>query len=369
MSNVLNGKGTSVLEEKIFIQVRGLIQAHYELSVQKILRTAFGSADCFFADTDKGRVFVKIYQKKHEIAQIEKEIQICTLLKKRGLMVSQYRKNREGEWISRTALGLLTIQDYIKGMTYEKFQVPDKVLIESAGLLADIHQALEEVSGLTEDFSEGWIQEIANEERSAEKIEQVLRLAESLPSYGYKDQILRDCRWKLSILPKLSSMKSDFSDLTRKNSHGDYNTYQWICEDEKIKAVIDFGNCSRLPVIWELIRSYTYGASECKEGRLIDLDRYQSYLGGYLEKASLSRGDLERGFAFYFYSLASSVFGYKQSIEAYQKGTVHPLIHFALWRTEMARYLFEKAEELDEQVGRTVFIGQEGRQLDCPPAW
>ncbi|MCI8280406.1 MAG: phosphotransferase [Lachnospiraceae bacterium] len=330
------------------------VKKHYGQNIQKLARTSLGSAQCYIANTKNGDIFLKIYQEKHDLEQISKEIRICDHLRAKGMQVSEYVKNLNGDFISAEEFGLFTIQKFISGITYEKFQVPGPVLAHSAEILGNIHLHLADISGLNQDFTPEWIEEMADLDRHAKKIETLISLAETLPSHDEKDKILSDCKWKLQAMEDLPKRKDHFAGLTRKNSHGDYNTYQWICKGDIITAVIDFGSCSNLPVIWELIRSYTYGGKECKDGADIDVNLYCEYLRYYLKVNELNKDDLGRGFDFYYYSLAMSLFGYRQYIEDYQKGTYNKLIEFALWRTQISRYLSTHSQKLDEQVQKTL---------------
>lgn len=344
------GQAGSLESESSFWRIKQAVLDNYGIQVLDLKKTKFGTAKCFLADTNSGRIFIKIYQEKHDHVQITKEIMICKKLTDHGFKTSEYVRNLYGDFINTADFGIFTIQKFIEGITYEKFQVPRKVLFESAEFLADIHGYLEDVPGLQEDFTEEWIAHAAEETASAEKVENIIKMAEKMPSHERKERVLEDCRWKLKVIPALAEMKNNFDGLTRKNSHGDYNTYQWICENEKMKAVIDFGSCSNLPVIWELIRSYTYAGNECADGRAVNADVYCEYLKTYLRRNALSQKDLQQGFSFYFYTLAMSTFGYKQYIQDCMKGKYNPLIKFAFWRTQMCQYLYENAAALDEKV-------------------
>ena len=43
-----------------------------------------------------------------------------------------------------------------------------------------------------------------------------------------------------------------------------YNVLQSIYEKEHIKAIIDFASVAKLPIVWEIIRSYSYLDKEAK---------------------------------------------------------------------------------------------------------
>lgn len=326
------------------------IEQKYGMKIKKLEKMKLGTAQCYKIQAERNLYFAKIYQKKHKFEQITREIQICQYLNDNNMNVSVYVKNLQGEFINIQEYGIFTIQKYINGITYEKYAVPENVLYQSAEILANIHKLLGHFSGFNIDFSPKWIREMADSSENAKKIEKIIKKAENMPDHSLKDMIIEDCKWKIKMLPSLSRLQNEFNSLTRKNSHGDYNTYQWICEKGKIKTIIDFGSCSNLPIIWEMIRSYTYAAQECSKIIEMNMEYYCRYLSHYLKNNTLSCNDLQRGFAFYYYTLMPSTFGYKQYIDDYMKGKYNNLIEFAFWRTRMCQYLAQNADFLDNYV-------------------
>ncbi len=63
--------------------------------------------------------------------------------------------------------------------------------------------------------------------------------------------------------------------LTQGNSHGDYNNFQLICSDNDIKSVIDFSGAAYVPLVWEVMRSYTYSAEECRNAKDMDFEKFK----------------------------------------------------------------------------------------------
>lgn len=311
-----------------------------------------GSAECFEVWTGQGKVFVKFYQEKYGQEQVSREITVCRHLRKKGLPVSEYLDNASGQTVSRAGSLLFTVQSYIEGVTYPKFRVPESVLFHSAEILAEIHMGLEDFSGLAEDFTPEWIARTVRTDETAEKLENLIRSAQRLPEHEQKRLILEDCKWKLEALPQLEKLSENFGGLTRRNSHGDYNTLQWICEAGAVKAVVDFTGSCRLPVIWELIRSYTYAGRECEGADAVDAEAYCAYLNRYTGRLPLAPDDLRQGFTFYYYTLVPSLFGYRQYIEDFQRGRCNPAIEFARWRCRFCRWLCGNAERLDEEIYR-----------------
>lgn len=61
--------------------------------------------------------------------------------------------------------------------------------------------------------------------------------------------------------------------ITIKNNRSDYSVLQFIYKDEKI----DFVLASKIPIIWELIKSFTYIDQECKDG-IINVNHLIDYI-------------------------------------------------------------------------------------------
>ena len=53
--------------------------------------------------------------------------------------------------------------------------------------------------------------------------------------------------------------------MTIMNSHGDYSVQQLIYNDNSKTTVIDFETAKKLPIIWEVLRSYSYIDEEAKD--------------------------------------------------------------------------------------------------------
>lgn len=75
-----------------------------------------------------------------------------------------------------------------------------------------------------------------------------------------QQKIIDVCDRKINLLNEFDMDYMTFTNLKRVNSHGDYNNLQLLCDKNNITAVIDFSSAAKLPAVWELICSYTYGA-------------------------------------------------------------------------------------------------------------
>ena len=307
-----------------------------------------GSARCFVVSSEDERYFLKLYQDKFDWEKINNEILVCNYLCKRGYHVSEFIIDRDGRYIERINDRLCTLQKYIDGVTYYKFELIKKQLFESVKSLANINIALEELPiSLPLRFdSQSFV-----EWSSKMVIESYSNLLMKLDMQDkYYDKIANDFEKKKEMIDLFNPNLFPFDSLTFANSHGDYNVLQLIFGGSKVKAIIDFSSCARLPVCWEIIRSYSLSSAECGK-RIIDMDNFTEYVKVYLKIKKLKKEDLELMPFFYLFSLLKSSFGYNNYIEKREKDILindrdEETLKFAFWRTDMAKWLFDNSEYL-----------------------
>ena len=99
-----------------------------------------------------------------------------------------------------------------------------------------------------------------------------------------------------------------------------------------------------MPIIWEVIRSYSYIDPKAKEGK-IDIDNLVQYIKVFNNYVKLNKYDLEFMSYLYLVQLLSSTFGYKQYIADNSKTD---LLEFAFFRTRLCKYLFENADKISK---------------------
>ena len=129
----------------------------------------------------------------------------------------------------------------------------------------------------------------------------------------------------------------DMSKLTVMNTHGDYSVLQFIYKDGKINAIIDFVSACKMPIVWEIIRSYSYIDKKAKDGKL-DIDNLVQYVKTFMDYVQLNKYDLKFMPYLYLVQLLASTFGYKQYIADNSKKS---LLEFAYFRTNLCKYLFK----------------------------
>lgn len=157
-------------------------------------------------------------------------------------------------------------------------------------------------------------------------------------------QIYNDLNDKITMLKYIRD-NFDFSDmdkLTIMNTHGDYSVLQFMYKEGKITSIIDFVSAYKMPIVWEIIRSYSYIDPKAKEGK-IDIDNLVEYVRVFSNYIKLNEYDLKYMSYLYLIQLLTSTYGYKQYILDNSKTS---LLDFAYFRINLARYLFKYADEI-----------------------
>lgn len=97
--------------------------------------------------------------------------------------------------------------------------------------------------------------------------------------------------------------------MTIMNSHGDYSVQQLIYNDNGKTTVIDFETAKKLPIIWEVMRSYSYVDEEAKNGEL-NIDTLVEYVKKFAKYVQLNKYDLKYAAQLYLFKLWVAHSGY-----------------------------------------------------------
>jgi hypothetical protein len=162
--------------------------------------------------------------------------------------------------------------------------------------------------------------------------------------------LARDARYRLALMPFLEKFEVDFDRLTRCNTHGDYHVRQLICGETEIKAVIDLTTACVHPVIWELIRSYSFTDPQCQAGA-IEITHLKEYIAHYLRYGYLSAYDLRMMPYLYFYQLLRSNY-LQQYFEADASGKSLAL-DLAVWSTQLCRWFEAHSDSLADELSKS----------------
>ena len=221
-----------------------------------------------------------------------------------------------------------------------------KKTIESAVILGKITQALKDYDGLEENgIIEKWFSKESLENGIIKMEDLINKLNLDNP---YREKFEKDLQDKINMSKDLLN-NFDFEmirKMTIMNSHGDYSVQQLIYKDNGETTVIDFETAKKLPIIWEVMRSYSYIDEKAKNGEL-HIDTLEEYVKEFENYVPLNEYDLKYAAQLYLIQIVSSTFGYKQYNDNYAKTE---LLEFALFRTNLCRYLYNNLEKISARL-------------------
>ena len=329
----------TVLSEKI---IKEIVKKKYNIEVFQIKKLDRGSANLYSLNDDK--YVLKEFQSKYTNKEIEKEIKIINYLKSDNIPVPEYIKTINNKYCISYKKKIITIQKYIDGYTMESNTANKTQLLESSEYLAKIVNSLQKSKiRLKSTNVEDWYsKETLND--SIKKHEELLEKVDCKKD----EKIYNDLVDKIEML-KYVRDKVDFKDMNKvtvAKTHGDYSVLQFIYKNKKINSIIDFVSACKMPIIWEIIRSYSYIDKNAKDGK-IDIDNFILYVEKYNEYAKLTKYDYKYMPYLYMVQLLTSTFGYKQYILDNTKKT---LLDFAFFRTKLCKFLYNNSELISNRL-------------------
>ena len=334
-----------MIEKSIFEtknEIISWVNSNYDLNIKSVEYTELGSANCFYLRRDNKVFFMKEFQEKISQEALEIEVEVCDFLTQKGLQTSKFIKNNKGEYISNYKGKCINVQRYIDGHTYEMFELPEDLLYLSGRYLGMINRYMSELDECELSFHDEWLSSWSNK-KEIEKIQKLLDERHADIDDEILQKVKKDFEFKMKILSHMDGYSRKFLGSYKCNSHGDYSLLQLLFDKGEMKAVIDFASVCCLPPTWEIIRSYTYAASECREGNDIDYDKFKKYLDEYLKENEIPRKDIILMPSLYFFNLIRSTFGYKQLLKDNNASN----LEFAFWRTKMCKFLYEHLSEFE----------------------
>lgn len=335
-----------MLEKSVFInkkEIINFVKEKYGFNVTNIKIINRGSANIYSLNGDE--YILKEFQSKYTKEEIEKEITIINHLKKDGIKVSSYIKTINDTYYSLYKNKVIIIQKFIEGYTLDRNEENYEQTIECAKVYGMIVKSLESLNILLplNDLS-------FSKENFTKGIEKHQKLLKSIDDKKDDEtlKIKKDLEEKIDMIKDISK-KNIFVDtkkLTIKNTHGDFNVLQFIYKNDHINSVIDFVSACKMPVVWELIRSYSYIDKDVKNG-IFNLDTFTDYIKEFNKYVKLNEYDLKYMSYIYLIQLLGSTYGYKEYINNNEN---IELLEFAYFRTNICRYLFKNSENISTKL-------------------
>ena len=337
-----------MLEESVFSndEIINQIKQNYNIIITKIEIELRGSANIFYVyDKNNIKYVLKEFESACNEKNVIKEIDIINHLKQDGIKVAEYIKTINGDYYFKYKNRTVVLMKYIYGYVKESNTGNFKQVIESAELLGKIVKSLENYNKMEEDNIEKWCngEKLFNCKQKFNNILEIINKTENSNDSSVTKKIKKDIIDRLKIVSELEKINfSEMKNLTMKNCHGDFSIMQFIYEDEKVVAVLDFAKARKMPVAWEIIRSYTYIDEKCKDGE-IDIENLVEYVKEVMKYIKLGKIDLKWMAYFYLVQLVSSPFGYNEYL---RNNELTNLLEFAFWRCKMSRNLYARVEEV-----------------------
>ena len=330
--------------------IKRILKDNYNIETSKVTKIDRGTANIFEVQSKEKKYILKEFSEGRSEDSVIKETNIINFLKDRNIKVPVYIKSTQGNFYIKLENRIIIVQEYVDGYTMENNTGDYNKTIESATILGKMTKELKDYTGLEED---GIIEKWFSKESLENGITKMLDLESKLNiDNPYKSIFEKDLEDKINMSKDLiENFQFDIIEkLTIMNSHGDYSVQQLIYNDKEETTVIDFETAKKLPIIWEVMRSYSYIDKEAKNGNL-NLNTLVDYVKEFSKYVKLNEYDLKYAAKIYLIQIVSSPFGYKQYNDNYEKTG---LLEFALFRTNLCRYLYKNSDEISLRLQKEI---------------
>ena len=267
----------SVVSEQ---DIRAILRDKYRIhEIYRVTTLTGGSANCYRIQAAEGEFILKEFQSEYSAEDVQKEPEITEFVRTHGIPAAQFIRTTIGAQVWAYRDRAFHLQRFVKGTIFPQNGAPDWLLQDMPWLLGQVHGVLSDFPyPLKAAFSRSWFNQW-NVDESRQQYAVLTSAAESLPQGQVREQTLKDLYYKRDLLQKVAQIHINPDGFTRQNSHGDFNILQLICQSSSIKAIIDFSSACKIPVVWELIRSYTSTAPQCADAA-IDIPSLKNYVSG-----------------------------------------------------------------------------------------
>ncbi len=309
--------------------------------IDNIVRIPQGTANLFKIQTSNRTYVLKEYQSSINIESIQYEIEAVNILSKTDIPAIPFLKNKQGNQFTIYKDRILQILPFIQGDSYYNNELEGPKLTNISEILGKIVINLKEYNNFPL-----WRADIENNNRLGKKIEKLNILKNELSSENKYPELIEDIDKKIKICKELNKVNIDFNSFSWLNSHGDYSVIQLLFKNDEVCAVFDFARVTKVPIAWEIVRSFTQSAKPCKDAT-ININELIQYINTFQKHIKLTKYDLENMLVLYLNQLAPTSYGYKEKERENKQ-----LYRFGRWRTKLAMHIFENYKELSKEILR-----------------
>ncbi len=324
-------------------RIQKLIKDYYNINILSVKKLKLGTANCYRISDETQTYFLKEFQKGFSKDDLAREANLTDFLIKNQFPTARFYRTIDNSVGFIYDDSLICLQEFVEGTTFGYNDFPKEMLPELAEKLGKMHQILRDYP-LPTDMGEKWLKRVSSEAIIA-GYEALIPVAEQRTNDSHRERILSDLKYKKKLVARSEEFKKHYKGITYLPTHGDYQGCQLVCENGHIKAVIDFSSACRLPVAWEIMRSYVQSSSICRTQAHIDIADFCEYVATYMRFSPLTSIDLASMPYVYLFQLCISKYGYPQYLKTDSEDR-EGLLQFAFWRTDICREIEEKAEEI-----------------------
>ena len=305
-----------------------------------------GTSNIFQVIVNNKKYILKEFNSERTLKYIEKEINIINYLSTKDILVPKYLQLKNGEYHTNIEDRIIIMQEFVEGEILEDNSAEYDQLIKSAELLGKLIKALEEYPDLDD---EDIINQKFSKRYLLDAIEKIKIEKNKINTDNkYKEIFIKDYETKIAIAQELANNFNFeiINKLTIKNTHGDYCNLQLIYNNKKEITVIDFETAKKMPIIWDIMRSYCYIDKEAKDG-IINIENLKEYIREVNKYVRLNKYDLKYAAHIFLIQLIGSVFGYREYNKDYNQTN---LLRFALFRTKICKDLYKNSNKISKEL-------------------
>ena len=305
-----------------------------------------GTSNIFQVIVNDKKYILKEFNSERTIEYIEKEINIINFLSTKGISVPRYIQLKNGEYYTKYQDRIIIMQEFIEGEVLEDNSANHEQLIKSAKLLGKLIKTLEKHPDLDD---EDIINQKFSKRYLLDAIEKIKIEKNKINTDNkYKEIFIKDYETKIGIAQELANNFNFeiINKLTIKNTHGDYCNLQLIYNNKEDITVIDFETAKKMPIIWDIMRSYCYMDKEAKDG-IVNIENLKEYVKEVNKYIKLNKYDLKYAADIFLIQLIGSVFGYREYNKDYNQKN---LLRFALFRTKICKDLYKNSNKISKEL-------------------
>ena len=301
-----------------FKKISEILDKEYNIECTSVSKIKGGSANSYHILSLDGDYVLKEFQDGFDVNRVQRDIDITKLLKESGIPTPTYVYNMDNRAYCYHEKNIVTLQEFITGDVKEYHTLTEEQCKEAAMYCFKILKVLNKSDIVLPSFK----MEIFDLNTLGSSVDRCNYLVDKC-----KDDVIIKmlCNKKKMLLDACMIDFSHIKDITFLKSHGDYNNSQFIYDkDGRIKAILDFASAKKLPIVWELLRSFIFMDRTYNKGKF-SLDGFINYLKYFNKDKILTEWDIEYMFMVYYIFLLNSTFGFEQYIannsnEYYQIG-------------------------------------------------